>query len=133
MIGLASALLLLHAAQTAPHSRPDFAFPRTIDPGGCIIELIASDEDRNHHQFAGSSPDGRLYAAGWYIESDGNGSNTQDRRAYLLDLESGERTEIPPLDNVASFSPDGSQLISAAYQDNGRTDLHSLHAGHWRD
>ena len=49
------ASLLLINAGTINGSKSDFAFPRTTDPGGCIIELVASSEDRNHHQFDGFS------------------------------------------------------------------------------
>ncbi len=122
MNGLTIAALILSSAQGSA-STPPFSFPRTIDPGGCIIELVASSEGENHHQFDGSSPDGRLFAAGWYVPSDESRANGNERMAYLLDLETGERTDIPSLDNVASFSPDGSQLVSAAYQEDGRTDI----------
>lgn len=131
MLSLLTAILFAHSATEPASSQIEFSFPQTIDPGGCIVELVASSEGENHVQFDGSSPDGRLYAVGWDDGSDENASNVNQRGAYLLNLETGERTDIPLLNNVASFSPDGSQLVSASYQENGRTDivLYSLATG----
>lgn len=131
MKAIAIVSLMVGAAGTAFGTQSDLEYPRIVDPGGCILEIVATSDDRNHHQFNGFSPDGRLFAAGWYVPADENRPDEVQREAYLLNLETGERVSLPGLDNVASFSPDGSHLVSAAYQDGGRTDivLYSLASG----
>ena len=61
--------------------------------------------------FHGLSPDGRKLAVGW---DRGSGASVQ-RGAYLLDLRTGRRTDLPHLNNAPSFSPDGRHLVSANY------------------
>ena len=77
----------------------------------CPIEPIAGAPGENHVMFHGVSPDGRTLAIGW---DKGSGREVQ-RGAYLLDLRTGKRTDLPHLNNAPSFSPDGRFLVSANY------------------
>ena len=77
----------------------------------CVIETISSAPGENHVMFHGVSPDGRSIAVGW---DRGSGANVQ-RGAFLLDLASRKRTELPDLNNAPAFSPDGRHLVSANY------------------
>ena len=93
-----TAVIVLCAAATEP-------------PAMCPVERIAGGEGENHVMFNGLSPDGKMIAVGW---DRGTGAAVE-RGTYLLDLQSGARTEIPHLNNAASFSPDGRYLVSANY------------------
>lgn len=86
-------------------------FPRERDPGGCLLDRIAAVDGENHTLFRGISPDGRRLAVGWDRSRDGR----TERGAYLLDLQTGGRKELPGLNNAASFSPDGKRLVAANY------------------
>ncbi|WP_028969986.1 TolB family protein [Sphingomonas sp. URHD0057] len=77
----------------------------------CATTLIAGAPHENHIMFDGISPDGKTLAVGW---DRGNAPNVE-RRAYLLNLQSGKRTDLAALNNAASFSPDGRFLVSANY------------------
>ena len=77
----------------------------------CPVQPVAGTPGENHVLFHGVSPDGRTLAIGW---DRGTGPATQ-RGAYLLDLKTGKRTELPHLNNAPSFSPDGRFLVSANY------------------
>lgn len=79
----------------------------------CPFEQVAGTSGENHVLFHGLSPDGRTMAVGW---DKGSGPATQ-RGAYLLDLKSGKRTDLPHLNNAPSFSPDGRFVVSANYAD----------------
>lgn len=81
-------------------------FPVEIETGGCRLERLAGG-DRSYHQFHGASPDGRWLAIGWET---GEGPAAV-RGAFLLNLVTGERQALP-LNNAASFSPDGDRLVS---------------------
>lgn len=63
--------------------------------------------------FRGLSPDGRQLAVAW---EKGTGRDAE-RGAFMLDLRTGKRTELPHLNNAPSFSPDGRYLVSANYAD----------------
>lgn len=77
----------------------------------CPMESVAGAPGENHVLFHGLSRDGRMLAIGW---DKGAGAATQ-RGAYLLDLRTRKRTELPHLNNAPSFSPDGRFLVSANY------------------
>lgn len=77
----------------------------------CPIELVAGTAGENHVMFHGFSRDGQTLAVGW---DRGSGSSAQ-RGAYLLDLPTGKRTDLPQLNNAPSFSLDGHFLVSANY------------------
>lgn len=89
----------------------------------CPVEQVAGGLQENHVMFHGVSPDGRTMAVGW---DKGTGPATQ-RGAYLLDLKTGKRTDLPHLNNAPSFSPDGRFLVSANYADRAlRTEIVEL-------
>ena len=90
-------------------------FTTSTDPGGCIIEHLAVEEGAHHFQFDGLSPDGRWLSVGW--------ERGEERGMFLLNVETGERRNIPKLNNAASFSPDGTKLVAAIYLENGSTDI----------
>ena len=96
----------------------------TAAPAGqCRPQLIASAPGENHVLFHGISPDGRKLAVGWDL---GSGKDIR-RGAYLLDLRSGRRSNLPHLNNAPSFSPDGRFLVSANYTDRAlKTELVEL-------
>src|SRR5688572_13048520 len=77
----------------------------------CPVQQVAGAPNENHVLFHGVSPDGRTLAIGW----DRGTAPNIERGAYLLDLASGRRTELPHLNNAPSFSPDGRYLVSANY------------------
>jgi TolB protein len=77
----------------------------------CRLELVSAAAGENHVLFHGVSPDGRTVAIGW---DKGSGRDTK-RGAFLLDLASANRTDLPQLNNAPSFSPDGRYLVSANY------------------
>lgn len=77
----------------------------------CTPELVSSAPGEGQTMFHGLSPDGRELAVGW---ERGSGSTIQ-RGAFVLDLRSGKRTELPHLNNAASFSKDGRFLVAANY------------------
>lgn len=77
----------------------------------CPTEQVAGVPGENHVMFHGLSPNGRTLAVGW----DRGSGATVERGAYLLDLRSGQRTDLPHLNNAPSFSPDAGHLVSANY------------------
>lgn len=91
-------------------------FETSVDPGGCLVEHIAVDPGRGQFHFDGVSPDGGTLAIGW-------NRNGEESGLYLLDLKTGERTDVPGLNNGAVFSPDGQRLLNILPTDNGRTDI----------
>lgn len=105
------ALLATGCAQDEPIS-----YETSIDPGGCLIEHVAVDPDRQQFHFDGLSPDGTKLAIGWNRDGEETG-------LYVLDLDTGARRDIPDLNNGAVFSPDGRQLLNIIPTENGRTDI----------
>ena len=77
----------------------------------CPIEPVSGADGEGQAMFHGLSPDGRGLAVGW---EKGSGEALQ-RGAFVLDLRTGKRTELPHLNNAASFSPDGRYLVAANY------------------
>lgn len=77
----------------------------------CPIELVSGADGEGHVMFHGLSPDGRELAVGW---EKGEGA-ARKRGAFILNLKTGKRTELPHLNNAASFSPDGRYLVAANF------------------
>jgi Tol biopolymer transport system component len=89
------------------------------DAGGCRVERIAFEPGVLQFQFNGVSPDGRTLAVGW--------ERAGTHGAYLLDLGTGTRTDLPSaFDNAVSFSPDGRKLVSAVRTPDRRTEILEL-------
>lgn len=94
-----------------------------VASGACPIEQVAGTPGENHVMFHGLSPDGKTVAIGW---DRGEGAATQ-RGAYLLELTTKKRTDLPHLNNAPSFSRDGRYLVAANYADRGlRTEIAEL-------
>ena len=91
-------------------------FETSVDPSGCVIEHVAAEKGMRHFQFDSLSGDGRKLAIGW---DRGEGV----RGTYILDLKTGERTDVPGFNNGAAFSPDGLSLVNSIYVENGKTDV----------
>jgi len=77
----------------------------------CVPELVSGAIGEGQSMFHGLSPDGREIAIGW---ESGTG-DTVRRGAFILDLRTGKRTDLPHLNNAPSFSPDGHYLVAANY------------------
>jgi TolB protein len=86
-------------------------FPIEREAGGCLVERLAGGDGVSYNQFFGASPDGRKLALGWEVQQP---DKSWTRGAFLLDLKTGER-EALPLNNAASFSPDGKKLVTGFY------------------
>ena len=91
-------------------------FQTSTDPGGCMVEHVAADPEMEQFHYDGLSADGRKLAVGWRRGEDESG-------LYLLDLRTGERKDIPGLNNGAVFSPDGSKILNIVPTENGRSDI----------
>jgi TolB protein len=94
-------------------------FTSLVDASGCHFERLAVQEGVAQFSFNGLSPDGRLLAIGWEAG--------QKRGAYLLNLRTGHREDLPAaIDNAASFSPDGRRILSAVRTPDRRTEILEL-------
>lgn len=110
---LPAVVLALGAAACVSTSPRSAAVPGSP---ACVVEPIATAPGIAQFQFNGLSPDGRLLGVGW--------ERGADHGAYLLDLESGARTDLPAVfDNAVSFSPDGRRIISAPRMPDRRTEI----------
>lgn len=108
----AAALLATGGAANA-----SMEFETSVDPGGCLVEHVAVEVGTNQYQYDSLSPDGGILAVAWDRGEEARGT-------YLLDLKTGERTDLPPaFNNGAVFSPDEKTLVSHAYVENGKTDI----------
>jgi len=83
-------------------------FAVSVDPSGCRVERVAFGEGKSYHQFHGVSPDGRKLAVGWETIA----PDPVSRGAFLIDLQTAAREDLPALNNAASFSPDGRKVVS---------------------
>ena len=110
------ALLATACAHNEAILHETITYETSIDPGGCLVEHVAVDPDRQQFHFDGLSPDGAKLAVGW-------NRNGEESGLYVLDLKSSARTEIPGLNNGAVFSPDGNKLLNILPTENGRTDI----------
>jgi Tol biopolymer transport system component len=77
----------------------------------CVPELVSGAPGEGQSMFHGLSPDGRELALGW---ESGSGGSVR-RGAFVLDLQTRKRTDLPHLNNAPSFSPDGRFLVAANY------------------
>ena len=77
----------------------------------CPTTEVAGAPGENHVMFHGLSPDWRTLAVGW---DKGSGADTR-RGAYLLDLRTAKRSDLPLLNNAPTFSRDGRYLVAANY------------------
>ncbi|NND82930.1 MAG: hypothetical protein HKN50_10925 [Gammaproteobacteria bacterium] len=82
----------------------------------CAVKAVVAEPGIRQFQFDGLSPDGSQMVVGW-------DRGDQDRGAYILDLASGERTPLPPLNNVGSFAPDGKTIVASVYLEEGKNDI----------
>ena len=83
----------------------------TAAAAACPVTVVAAKANENMVFFNGVSPEGHELAIGW---DRGDGAATQ-RGAFLLNLRTGKRSNLPVLNNAAAFSPDGRYLVSANY------------------
>lgn len=99
-------------------------FQTSVDPSGCVIEHIAAEEGTRQFQFDSLSADGSQIAIGW-------DRGKEERGTYILDLASGQRTDVPVFNNGAVISPDGQTLLNSIYVENGKTDIveYSMESG----
>lgn len=89
---------------------------RIVDPGGCLLTAVTdAGPGELHFQFEGASADGRHLLVAW--EKGG------DRGAYILDLETRRRSNLPGLNNAGVFSRDGKRLLVANNLADGTTDI----------
>ena len=100
--------------QSAPTTMP--ALARTVDATGCVLEHVAVEAGISQYQYDSFSADGSMIGIGWDRGPDARG-------AYLLDLETWARTDVPGFNNGASFSPDGRYLLNAVYVSDNDTDI----------
>ena len=80
----------------------------------CVPELVSGKPGEGQSMFHGLSPDGRELAVGW---ESGSGDSVR-RGAFILDLRTKKRTDLPHLNNAPSFSPDGRYLVAANYSND---------------
>jgi TolB protein len=80
---------------------------------------VVAEPGTEHYQYDGFSSDGRLLAVAWRDKAGEQG-------AFLLDLETGQRSDLPEFDNAPSFSPDGRYLVGAVRTESGKTDIIEL-------
>ncbi len=105
--------MLLSASAVSSHT---LQFETSADPGGCLIEHVATDPDMEQFYYDGVSSDGKRLAVGWRRGETESG-------LYLFDLKTGKKKEIPGLNNGAVFSPDGKKLLNILPTENGQTDI----------
>jgi Tol biopolymer transport system component len=105
--------LVCAACETSGPDEPVLA--QSVDPGGCILQHVAVEEGTNQYQYDSFSPDGSLLAIAW--------DRGEERGTYLLNLETWERTDVPALNNGATFSPNGKQLLNSVYVSESNTDI----------
>lgn len=86
----------------------------------CTVEPFAVEKGKNQFQYDSFSADGKWIAIGWNIGKEEQGT-------YLLNMENGEKIDIPEFNNGATFSPDGEYLINSVYVENGKTDILQYH------
>lgn len=87
------------------------------DPGGCELERVTdAAADELHFQFAGVSHDDRSLFVAW--------EKGKERGAYILDIATGKRRDVPGLNNAGVFSPDDSRILVANTVADGTTELY---------
>ena len=68
-----------------------------------------------HFQFEGVSHDDRSLFVAW--------EKGKDRGAYILEIATGRRRDVPGLDNAGVFSPDDARILAANTVADGTTEL----------
>ena len=106
-------ILMLSAGCSA---EPAIDFATSADQTGCLLEHIAVTPGTNQYQYDSLSPDGGKIAIGW-------DRGEEERGTYVLDLKTGERKDLPGMNNGAVFAPDGRAFINAIYVEGGKTDI----------
>jgi TolB protein len=110
------AIVLAGIVGTAHSAENILEYDRVVDPSGCQLERFAAEPGISQYQYDSFSADGRLIAIAW-------DRGEESRGTYLLNIETGKRTDIPALNNGATFSPDGKYLLNSVYVENGKTDI----------
>jgi TolB protein len=81
-------------------------FAPAADLGGCAISRVTDAAPGElHFQFEGISHDDRRLFVAW--------EKGESRGAYILDLESGRRRDVPGVDNAGVFAPDDARILAA--------------------
>jgi len=90
--------------------------PARLDAGGCRLERVTdAGADDGHFQFHGPTRDGRTLLVGTY--------RGKTQGAYLLDLGTGRRTDLPGLNNAGVLSEDASRALVANMLADGSTEI----------
>lgn len=76
-----------------------------LDEPACTPEPVIVEPREDHFQYDGFDQDGNWLVVGYRRDGEPG--------AYRLNLNTQERIDIPKLNNVASFAPDGNTLVSA--------------------
>jgi len=114
---LATMVAMAMAMGAGASGTPDAAI--LPDPGGCRLERMTNaPAGEGHFQFHGLSHDGARLLVGWF-----RGAETG---AYLLDLATRGRRDLPGLDNGGVFSPDDARVLVAVRQADRSTELVEL-------
>ena len=107
---------VLLMALCGPAASVELQRATSVDPSGCVLEQVAVDSGINQYQYNSFSPDGSMIAIAWDRGTDGSGT-------FLLELRNGNRTEVPELNNGATFSPDARYLLNSIYVNDDNTDI----------
>jgi Tol biopolymer transport system component len=95
------------------------------DPGGCALERVTdATTGELHFQFEGLSHDDRSLFVAW--------EKGKDRGAYILDVATGKRRDVPAFNNAGVFSPDDSRILVANSIADGSTELYEIDIGSGR-
>jgi Tol biopolymer transport system component len=96
---------------------PRAALPASADASGCRVEEVARVPGEDHFSFRGVSRDDRRIIIGYSVPG------TQTRGSYILDMATGQRSALGPLNNGGSFSPDQRHVVAAVYVTPRNTDI----------
>ena len=114
---LSVTLIVLSLGTACGHtSTPAPELAHSLDPGGCVLEHVAVEAGTSQYQYDSFSPDGNFIAIAW-------DRGDSERGTYLLDLRNWQRTDVPALNNGATFSPDGRFLLNSVYVTEQNTDI----------
>jgi Tol biopolymer transport system component len=95
------------------------------DPGGCALERVTEAAPGElHFQFEGISRDDRSLFVAW--------EKGKERGAYILDVATGTRRDVPGINNAGVFSPDDSHVLVANSIEDGTSELYELDIGSGR-
>lgn len=94
-------------------------FAPAADPGGCAISRVTDAAPAElHFQFEGISHDDRRLFVAW--------EKGESRGAYILDLETGDRRDVPGVNNAGVFAPDDARVLAASSGADGTTELYEV-------